>query len=166
LQKTHSNRGDVQFSCEGLLRKRGLKTEELADIMHPTGAVHAKSDLHWPLYRKQVRVKISGYVLDELSIARDEGGTGVSSSFLEIDDRKIVLKDDTTNLLDENGRFNINVWLRSTKGKGYRIRLYAADTAPEGPNFGLVDSTIVPVPNNEREKSKHHSNQFKKYRNK
>jgi len=89
-------------------------------------------------------------------MAKDEGGTGVSFSFLEINDKKIVLKDDTTNLLDENGRFNVNVWLRTKKSKVYRIKLYAADTAIEGPNFGLVDSTIARVPHKPHKSHKHH----------
>jgi len=123
-----------------------IPTRELSDVMHPTGAVHAKSGLHWPLYRKKVRVNISGYVVDELSVARDEGGIGVSHAYLQINDRKIVLRDDNIDIIDQDGSFKYCAWIDARRSKVYKIRLYAADTSPEGPNFGLVDSTTVRVP--------------------
>jgi hypothetical protein len=126
----------------------------LGDTMHPTGAVHAHPNILWPPNNKRVVVKLTGYVLDELSITKDGGGIGVSRAFLNVDNRIIILKDDSTNLLDENGRFDINVKLLSRKHGAYQIRLYAADNSSENPNFGLVDSTIVRVPINMNGKQK------------
>ena len=121
-------------------------TTLLEDTMHPTGAVHPRFIRYRTRHNRGISLKVKGYVLDELSIARDGGGIGVSHAFLKINNRKVILKDDSTNLLDENGYFNIKVRPRSTRCRIYRIRLYAADTNPEVSNFGLVDSTIVRVP--------------------
>jgi hypothetical protein len=135
----------------------------LEDTTHPMGAVHGHPKmLHWPSKSKRVDVEISGYVLDELSIARDSGGIGVSRAFLDVDNRIIILKDDSTNLLDENGRFNINVKLHSKKYGVYQIKLYAADTLSEGPNFGLVDSTAVAVSDDMNGKKKVEAHKFEK----
>jgi hypothetical protein len=118
----------------------------LEDTTHPMGAVHAHPKmLKWPSKSKKGEVEISGYVLDELSIARDGKGIGVSRAFLNIDDLVIILKDESTNLLDEDGRFDITVKLHPKKHGDYQIKLYAADTLADTPNFGLVDSTAVPV---------------------
>jgi hypothetical protein len=119
----------------------------LDDTKHPLGAVHAHPKmLKWPSKSKKGDVEISGYVLDELSIARDGGGIGVSRAFLNVDDRIIILKDESTNLLDEDGRFKITVKLHPKRYGDYQIKLYAADTLVETPNFGLVDSIAVSVP--------------------
>ena len=77
---------------------------------------------------------------------------------MSVDNRIIIIKDDSTNLLDENGRFDISVKLLSRKHGAYQIRLYAADNSSENPNFGLVDSTIVRVPinMNGKQKDKHY----------
>ena len=119
------------------------------DTYPPTGAVHAHDNLIWPANNKMVEVTLDGYVLDELSIARDGSGIGVSSAYLLVDGNKYVLRDGITDLLDENGRFNITVEVKAVKGAVYDAELYATDTEPEdagGPNSGLVDSTHIRVP--------------------
>jgi hypothetical protein len=129
-----------------------IPTTGLEDTMHPTGAVHAYYRLHWPsneihhpLRQKEVPVTLEGYVFDELSIARDGEGIGVSQAYLEINNRKIILKDESEDLLDENGQFKLTLRLDAEKVGVYQVKLYAADTTPEEPNFGLVDSTKIMV---------------------
>ncbi len=105
----------------------------------------------WPPNNKMVGVILDGYVVDELSIARDGQGIGVSSAYIVVDGQMIVLRDETTDLLDENGAYSVTVEVRATKGAVYSVELYAADTEPEedgGPNSGLVDSTYIHVPDN------------------
>lgn len=120
------------------------------DTQHPTGAVHAHDNMIWPPNNKTVTVTLDGYVKDELSIARDGEGIGVSSAYILIDgSEQITLRDETTNLLDNDGQFSIGIEVKATKGAEYLIELYAGDTEPEddgGPNTGLVDSTYISVP--------------------
>jgi hypothetical protein len=124
----------------------GLTTDsgqELEDTMHPTGAVHAHPKMDFPHSKEIIAVKFTGYVFDELSALKDGQGFGVSEAFLEIDNHKIVLKDDSVNLLDENGRFETTALFRKHKLQYHKIKLYAADTNLETPNFGVVDSTKI-----------------------
>lgn len=120
------------------------------DSMSPNGAVHAHDNMIWPPNNKMVSVAIDGYVKDELSVIRDGGmGIGVSSAYLLVDGVKYILLDNTTNVLGEDGKFNIPVKVKAVKGAMYNIELYAADTEKKengGPNFGLVDSTYIRVP--------------------
>ena len=44
-----------------------------------------------------------------MSMARDGSGTGVSSAYLLVDGIKIILRDDTKDLLDEDGKFTVTV---------------------------------------------------------
>jgi hypothetical protein len=125
-------------------------TTDLKDTMHPTGAVHAQPILQWYSYYKMLKMKLSGYVLDEVSIAKN-GGIGVSQAYLEANGKKIVLlgedrKGQPVNLLDEAGGFDVVTYLRLNKNGVYDIKLYAADTNAGTPNFGLVDSTTVRLP--------------------
>lgn len=119
------------------------------DTMAPTGAVHAHDNIIWPPNHKLVTVNLEGYVVDELSMARDGGGIGVASAFLLVDGTKIILRDEATNLLGEDGSFSVRVDLPAVKGARYQIDLYATDTESGeagGPNSGLVDSTFIRVP--------------------
>ena len=109
----------------------------------PTGAVHAYPNLVWPPNNKMVPVTLEGYVKDELSIARDGAGVGVSSAYLLIDGYKTFPLN-----LDGQGRFSLTVKMKAGKGAVYNVKLYAADTKPSadgGPNKGLVDSTFIRV---------------------
>lgn len=138
---------------------------ELEDTMHPAGAVHAYDNLLWPPNNKEVKVNIKGYVIDELSMARDEDGIGVLWAYLLVNGEKIILRDEKTNKLNPDGSFIIVVHLRAKKNAIYPIELFAADTVDEkdgGPNFGLVDSTFVRVPHDMSGKSKDKKDKKKK----
>ena len=118
------------------------------DVMHPTGAVHAHDNMIWPPNNKMVTVTLDGYIKDELSIARDGEGIGVSSAYLLVDGEEIVLLGDDINLLDEAGYFSLDIEVQATKDAEYLIELYADDTNSEedgGPNSGLIDSTYIRV---------------------
>ena len=136
------------------------------DSMHPTGAVHAYPNLLWPPNNKIVKVILKGYVFDELSAARDEGGIGVSKVYLLINNRRIIiLRDETTDRLASDGSFRVKVPLRAIKNAKYTIQLFAADTVMEeddGPNRGLVDRTMVIVPHDMSGKSKDKKDKKKK----
>lgn len=120
------------------------------DTMPPCGSVHAYPNIIWPPNNKMVSVALYGCVVDEMSIARDGNGIGISSAYLLIDGNEMIpLLDGSTNLLDAYGCFSVDFEVEATKGNEYDIRLYAADTEPQaagGPNSGLVDSTYVIVP--------------------
>ena len=120
------------------------------DTLAPAGSVHAYDNIIWPPNNKMVSVTLVGYVRDELSIARDGEGMGVSSAYLLVDGTEwIVLLDQTTDLLDEAGQFSVDIEVKAIKGAEYGIELFASDTNPEesgGPNTGFVDSTRVHVP--------------------
>ena len=91
-------------------------------------------------------------------MSRDGEGIGVSYAYLLIRGKKIILKDETTDLLKPDGSFRIVTRLKAKKRAIYPIKLFAADTAigEDGrPNFGLVDSTFVKVPRNMGGKSKY-----------
>jgi len=128
-----------------------ISFDKIADMNHPTGAVHAYPNLLWPPNNKKVKVKIQGYVFDEMSAAKDQDGVGVSEAYILINERKkIILRDETTNLLEPDGSFKVKVPLKAKKYANYKIQLFATDTAVEedgGPNEGLVDQTKVIVPN-------------------
>ena len=113
------------------------------DTDPPTGAVHAHDNFLWARNGKPAEVVLSGYVRDALSIARDGGGTGVSSAYLLIDGT------DTVPLtLGTGGTFSVTYGFVCAKEAVYTVELYAADTTPAadgGPNSGLVDSTYVHV---------------------
>jgi hypothetical protein len=86
------------------------------DTMAPTGSVHAYPNLIWPPNNKMVTVTLEGRVIDEMGIAQEGGGHGVSSAYLLIDGtNRIILLDDTTDLLDADGYFSVEV-----KGKKRR----------------------------------------------
>ena len=115
--------------------------------MSPTGAVHAHDNAILP-NDKNVIVTLDGYVKDELSIARDREGIGVSSAYLMVGSTKIILRDNTTDLLGEDGNFNVTTEVTANEGAVYIVELHATDTEPEtsgGPNSGLVDSTTIKV---------------------
>lgn len=120
------------------------------DTMAPSGAVHAYPNLVWPPNNKMVTVTLDGYVVDELSMARDGEDIGVSSAYLLIDGTdEIILLDETTDLFDAEGQFSVDIEVKAAKGAEYIIELYAVDNEPEedgGPNSGLVDSTYIRVP--------------------
>jgi len=130
-------------------------TIEPEDTMYPTGSVHAFPNLLWPPNKENVEVNIEGYVIDEMSMLR--GDIGVSQAYLLINGRKIILRDETTDLLNPDGSFSIVEKLRAKKEAIYQIELYAADTVAEengGPNFGMVDLTFVRIPHAISNKSK------------
>lgn len=136
------------------------------DTMCPAGAVHAHDNLLWPPNNKKVQVEIEGYVIDELSMVRDGGGIGVSQAYLLVNGTKIILRDETTDLLDpDDGSFSIVEYLEARKNAIYPIELFAADTVAEedgGPNFELVDSTFVRVPHDMSGESKDKDSKEKK----
>ena len=114
--------------------------ETYRDTMPPAGAVHASDNILSPPNNRMMNVNISGYVRDELSIARDGGGTGVSTAYLLINGWQTVPL-----TLEDDGSFSLTRQFRANRGALYNIELYAADTNPEAPNEGLVDSTQVRV---------------------
>ena len=124
--------------------------------MHPTGAVHAYDDMpapRWLPNKRTIDVKLVGYVLDEMSISRDGMGIGVSFAYLLFNGTKIILRDQSTDLLDENGRFSVTIKVREKRTAIYKVEYYASDTVPAengGPNSGLVDSTYIRVPHDMR----------------
>ena len=140
--------------------------EMFDDTMSPTGAIHAYQKLiwppkgkcshgghniFWPFIGRKVNMTLTGYVVDEMSIARDGAGIGVSYAYILVNDTEIILRDDTTDLLEEDGSFNINVPIKADRRGVYKVELYADDTEPEedgGPNSGLVDSTYISIPYN------------------
>jgi hypothetical protein len=120
------------------------------DTLPPAGSIHAHNNLIWPPNNKWVPVELSGYVRDELSMARDKSGNGVSSAYILINGSdKIVLKDGSkTTVLDDKGFFKVVHEFKAVKDAMYKIELFAADTNPDGPNEDLIDSTYVQVPAN------------------
>ena len=127
------------------------------DVRHPAGAVHASNNMIWPPNNKMVKVVLDGYVVDELSTARDGEGPGVSAAWIMVNDEEIVLKDDHTDLLEEDGYFSVVTTVKAKKGNVYRVLLYAADTNSAeagGPNAGLVDETKIKVPHDMSGKDK------------
>jgi hypothetical protein len=96
-----------------------------------------------------VTVILDGYVVDELSIARDGSGIGVSSAYLMVDGNQIILRDEDTDLLGVDGSFSVTTEVEAVKGVVYNVELWAADTKPEevgGPNGGSVDLTYIRGP--------------------
>ena len=94
----------------------------------------------------KVEVTLSGHVRDELSIARDGGGIGISEAHLLVNGEGIIPL-----ILESDGSFSTIEEFEAKKGALYTIELYATDTTPEedgGPNTGLVDQTYIRVPQN------------------
>lgn len=124
----------------------------IEDVMSPTGAAHAYDNAIWPPNNKLRSVTIEGYVKDELSIAKDGEGLGVSNAYLLIDGSEmVILRDEDVDLLASDGYFSVDIEVRATKGVEYIIELHAADTNSVdmgGPNEGLVDSTYIRVLHN------------------
>ena len=120
------------------------------DTQAPTGAVHAYDNVIWSPNNKMVTVTLEGYVKDELSMVRDGEGIGVSEAYLLIGStEEIILRDSTTDLLNGDGKFSVNIQVKAVKGAEYVVELYASDTESAddgGPNSGLVDSTFIRVP--------------------
>ena len=117
------------------------------DTMSPTGAVHAYPN-KIPTNKRLVTITLDGYVMDELSIARDGTGIGVSSAYLMVDGQRIILRDVSTDQLTVDGRYSVTIRVQAKKGAVYSVELYASDTNPaeDGePNSGLVDSTFIRV---------------------
>lgn len=117
------------------------------DTMSPTGAVHAYPNVIVP-NKKLVTITLDGYVMDELSIARDGTGIGVSSAYLMVDGQRIILRDVSIDQLTVDGRYSVTIRVQAKKGAVYSVELYASDTNPaeDGePNSGLVDSTFIRV---------------------
>ena len=114
------------------------------DTMPPCGSIHAHDNMLWPPNKKMVEVTLSGYVRDELSIARDGVGIGVSEAYLLINSEETIPL-----VLESDGSFSMTKEFQAKKGALYTIELYAADTTPVeegGPNSGLVDQTYIRVP--------------------
>ena len=134
-----------------------ISVTELVDTMQPAGAVHGHAyekthswyyKSHSSTLKKKIVVKIDGYVIDELSMARDGEGIGVSRAFLRINGREIILRDKKIDLLKMDGSYRIKEVFKGNKYEHFQVELYAADTVSEedgGPNFGLVDSARLPV---------------------
>lgn len=119
------------------------------DSMAPSGAVHAYPNVIWPPNNKMVTVTLEGRVMDEMCIAREGVDHGVSSAYLLIDGTdKIILLDDTMDLLNEDGHFSIETKVKAAKGSEYMIELYGTDKNTDGYNSGLVDTTYIQVPHN------------------
>lgn len=119
------------------------------DTWPPAGSIHASRNLIWPPNNKLVPIELSGYVRDELSMARYKTGNGVSDAYLLINGtEKIMLKGGSVNLLDAEGFFSLNYKIKALKNAVYSIELFATDTAPNGPNSDLIDSTCIVVPAN------------------
>jgi hypothetical protein len=143
---------DVQVTATAPPKEEAEPEEPCAfpeDTLPPAGAVHAARNMIWPPNNKLIPIELFGNVRDELSIARDGGGTGVSSAYLLINGtQKIELKGPETNRLDDQGFFSLKIPFKAQRNAVYSIELFAADTAPGEPNFDLVDSTCIVVPAN------------------
>jgi hypothetical protein len=126
---------------------------EPVDKMSPTGSVHAYPNMIWPPNQKMVTVTLSGYVVDEMSIARDATGIGISNAYLMLEGNKITLRDGNIDLLYPDASFSLETQVEAKEGAHYKVELYAADTYPEeggGPNSALVDSVVISVEKSER----------------
>jgi len=115
--------------------------EDYTDVLPPTGAIHAHDNMLWSPNGKMVEVTISGYVRDELCMAKDGEGVGVSSAHLLIDGTELIP------LSLDGGNFELTMEFEAKKGALYNLELYATDTN-ETPNEGLVDQTSIRVPLN------------------
>jgi hypothetical protein len=92
------------------------------DTMAPTGAVHASDNVIWSPDDTYVSVLLNGYVVDELSIARDGEGIGVSGAHIVAGtdpETTIILKDESTNLLGSVGSFSVSVDVPAVKDAVY-----------------------------------------------
>ena len=116
------------------------------DTLAPSGSVHAYPNLIWPPNNLMVTIALEGRVMDEMSIAREGGGHGVSSAYLLIGGTdEITLWDDTTDLLDADSHFSVEIEVKASKSAEYLIELFAADKNPDEPNSGLVDTIYIRV---------------------
>lgn len=111
-------------------------TAELIDTMSPTGSLHVVDD--WASNSKSVKLTISGYVRDEMSIFRDGAGCGVSEAFIMINDTKTIRL-----TLGEDGTFSFPLTLGASKDAVFKFSLYARDSVS---NRGLVDEITVRSP--------------------
>lgn len=122
-----------------------IPTQFPDDTIPPAGAIHAYPNTIWPPNGKNVIVKVEGYLFDELSVYRDGDGIGISSAYLLIDGSEVVLRDATTDLLDNEGYFSVDIEVVAEKEATYLVELYGTDTNPGEPNSGLVDATVIHV---------------------
>ncbi len=122
------------------------------DSTPPNGAIHAYDNMIWPPNKKMVSVALEGHVTDEMSIARDGTGIGVSSAYIMINHvDTIILRDEYTDMLGVDGSFSVSIEIQAVKGSENTIELYAADTNSldnGGPNEGLIDKTRIRIPYN------------------
>jgi hypothetical protein len=128
---------DLQEQIEGLIAT-------YADTTPPTGSIQAHDNCLFPPNNTVVEVTLSGCVCDELSIARDGGGTGISSAYLLVNGEETIPL-----VLDSDGLFSLTKEFEARKDTIYTIELYASDTNPienGGPNSGLIDQTYIHVP--------------------
>lgn len=120
------------------------------DTTLPTGSVHAHDNYLFPPNNMMVEITLSGYVCDELSIARDGGGIGISSAHLLVNGEGPIPL-----VLDGDGVFSLTEEFEARRDTVYTIELYAADTNPiedGGPNLGLIDQTYIRVPSDRGQK--------------
>ena len=116
------------------------------DKIPPTGSVHAYPNLIFPPNNQMITIVFNGYVMDEASILRDGGDIGVSLAYVIINgSQKIILRDGPIDKLGEYGKFEFRVDLPAIKNAEHVVELFAADTNPIVPNFGLVDDTTIRV---------------------
>jgi len=141
---------EIRHLYSGIEEEKDIKCSFPDDSFSPAGSIHAYPNMIWSANNKMVSVTLNGYIKDELSIVRDSQGIGISSAYILIDGTdEIVLRNETTDLLDDNGNFSADIEVEASKGAEYLIELYATDTNPDdsgGPNYGLVDSTYIRVP--------------------
>lgn len=113
------------------------------DKWAPAGSVHAHDNMIWAPNNKIVSVTLDGYVRDELSIAKNGNGHGVSEAYIMVNDDRYELID----YLDADGYYSFDIEVQAVKGAHYDVQLFASDTNSE-PNSGMVDSTYIYVPEN------------------
>jgi len=114
----------------------GLTAGGLIDTMPPTGSLHVVDD--WASNSKSVKLTISGYVRDEMSILSAGEGCGVSEALIMINDTETIQP-----TLGEDGTFSFPLTLGASKDAVFKFSLYASDSAS---NRGLVDEITVRSP--------------------
>jgi hypothetical protein len=96
-----------------------------------------------------VEVTLSGYVRDELSIARDGGGIGISDAYLMVNGEETIPL-----VLGSDGSYSLVMEFEASKGVSYTVEPYAFDTNPDVANGGQIDQTCVRVPSDMSNKVK------------